>query len=202
MPSETPSRRNVTRLAFPAPCVLRSVFLLSSLVLVCPLACASNTRGQALATTREALSELDEFGALLVQAGLPPDALPTGRELSVEEARRLRVSFDLSPWTPQQYPPRLVASLLLRDVEARGEAVSRFDLGRRIQDFSPLLVLRRDGYLARALTGTPVQCVGPVQVKDGTGHADGYEVDGFYKPDETTGQLQRVDVVSPAAPAR
>lgn len=197
MPSEPPSRRNATRLAIPAPCLPRSALLILSLGLGCPLACASNGQGQALATTRAVLAELDEFGALLVQAGLPTDALPTGRELSVEEARRLRVSLDLLPWTPQQDPPRLVATLLLHEVEAKGQTVSRIALSLRVQDFSTLLVLRRDGYLAKALTGTAVQCVGPVQVKDGVGRADVYEVNGFYKPDATTGQFQHVVIVPP-----
>ncbi len=199
MPSESHSRRNVPRLPIAALCVPRSVFLTLAVMLMCPLACASNTQGQALASMRDTLAELDEFGALLLQAGVPFDRLPKGRELSVEEARRLRVFFSFSPWTPQQYSPRLVATLLLRGVEASDEPTSRAELGRHIQEFLPLVLLRPDGDLARALTGEPVRCVGPVQPGEGAGRADIYELDAFYKPDEKTGELRRVDVALPAA---
>jgi hypothetical protein len=73
-----------------------------ALLLLCPLACASNTQPQVFATTRDALADLDEFGDLLLKAGLPIEALPKGRDLSPEQARQLRLHFHLKsqrgPW--------------------------------------------------------------------------------------------------------
>ena len=148
------------------------------------LACAGAPQRQALASTRQALAELDEFGALLLQAGLPAEVIPTERELMVEEAKQLRLRFLMLEPTFLTYGPRLVATLLLGDVEARGLAVSRYELSRRVQDFNSLQVLRPDGYLAMALTGKASQCVGPVEVQDGALRAGSFEVGRFYTRDD------------------
>ncbi|HYO68713.1 MAG TPA: hypothetical protein VEU33_21795 [Archangium sp.] len=65
MPRVSSSRWIGIRLAS-APTRFPLAFLsLLSVVLLCPLACASNSPPQAYAATREALADLDEFGALL-----------------------------------------------------------------------------------------------------------------------------------------
>ncbi|HEX5754365.1 MAG TPA: hypothetical protein VFZ09_49740 [Archangium sp.] len=161
------------------------LFAVLSLVLLCPLACASGTPLPAYATTRDALAELDEFGALLLKAGLSAELLPKGRDLSPEHARQLRLHFHLFPPKASEYAPWLVADVLLLDVVLKNEAVSRAELGRRVQEFQPLVVLRPDGYLAFALSGRELQCVGPVGVQDGAYRAGSFEVGTFYRKDET-----------------
>ena len=82
MPSEAHSPRKGTRLAISSTRMLPGQVALLALLLLCPLACASSTQPLAFATTRDALAELDEFGALLVKAGLSTELLPKGRDLS------------------------------------------------------------------------------------------------------------------------
>jgi hypothetical protein len=172
-----------------------------ALLLLCPLACASNTQPQAFATTRDALAELDEFGALLVKAGLSTELLPKGRDVSPEQARQLRLHFHLFPPKHSEYAPWLVADVLLLDVVLENEAMPRVELGRRIQEFQPLAVLRPDGYLAGALSGKELQCVGPVVPSDGAYRAGLYEVGTFYKRGDGT-TWQPVEIRSPAAASR
>jgi hypothetical protein len=187
MPSVSIARRRGTRLA-----ATRNRFSLGrpallALGLLCPLACASNSPPQAFASTREALADLDELGALLLRAGLPPEHLPTGRELSLEQAKQLRLQlhlYPLNPPTPVAYGPWQVADVLLLDVTSKGSPVTRAELGRRIQEFKPLLVLRPDGYLAEALTGKAERCVGPVEVKEDAYRSGIFELGTFYKLDE------------------
>ncbi|WNG56548.1 hypothetical protein F0U59_18635 [Archangium gephyra] len=169
---------------------------LLSLVLLCPLACASNSPPQAFASTREALADLDEFGALLLRAGLPPEYLPMGRELSPEQAKVLRLQlhlYPLNPPTPAEYGPWQVVDVLLLDVTSKKSPVTRAELGRRVQEFNPLLVLRPDGYLAEALTGKAERCVGPVEVKEDAYRSGSYELGTFYKLDDNN-QPQPVSV--------
>ncbi|WP_257457338.1 hypothetical protein [Archangium lipolyticum] len=63
-----------------------------------------------------------------------------------------------------------------------------------------LFVLRRDGYLAEALSGRPVQCVGPVEVRDGGLRAGTFEVDNFYRRDGNQ-RWQRVEMPASSASA-
>jgi hypothetical protein len=177
---------------------------LLSVVLLCPLACASNSPPQAYASTREALADLDEFGALLMRAGLPPEFLPSGRELSPDQAQQLRLQlhlYPLYPPKPVEHGPWTVADVLLLDVTLKSSPVSRAELGRRIQEFAPLLVLRPDGYLAEALTGKAERCVGPVEVRDNTYRSGTYELGTFYKLDENN-QPQPVSVGAQSAASR
>ncbi|WP_395840001.1 hypothetical protein [Archangium violaceum] len=73
-----------------------------------PVACASHPPPDALAATRDALAGLDEFGALLLGAGLPVEAIPQGRSVSPVQAERLRRYFAILPYLPQHYAPRVV----------------------------------------------------------------------------------------------
>ncbi|KFA89679.1 hypothetical protein [Archangium violaceum] len=100
-------------------------------------------------------------------------------------SRQLRLHFHLFPPKASEYAPWLVADVLLLDVVLKNEAVSRAELGRRVQEFQPLVVLRPDGYLALALSGRELQCVGPVGVQDGAYRAGSFEVGTFYRKDET-----------------
>lgn len=151
------------------------------LLLQLSLGCASAPPPQVFTPTRERLAGLDEFGMLLVTAGLSSEAVPSEPALSATQARRLRLEFDLNPPRTSEYAPWVVADYLLRDVMQKKEGVSREELSRRVQTFSSLYVLRRDGCLARALGGKPAQCVGPVEVRDDALRAGEFEVDHFYR---------------------
>lgn len=157
-------------------------FALLALALLgfCPLACASPPRPLALASTRDALAELDEFGALLLGAGLPVEAIPQGRDVSPTQAKRLRLHLGLVASLPQHYTPRFVADELLRFIEKHGQPVSRWDLGLKVQEYRSLFMLRPDGYLAPALTGQPTLCVGPVEIRDDRAGAGQFEMGVFY----------------------
>lgn len=181
----------------PSPRSIRwfpGLLLMCSLVLPGIMGCAaSKPPPQAFSTARDKLAELDEFGALLLRAGLPTEFLPTGSELSPRQARQLQLYFDLNPPRLMEYSPWLVANVLLLEVARKQDSVSRAELGRRVQDFETLFVLRRDGYLAEALSGRPVQCVGPVEVRDEGLRAGIFEVDNFYRRDANQ-RWQHVDL--------
>jgi hypothetical protein len=157
-----------------------------------PVACVRHSQPQALASTRSALAELDEFGALLLGAGLPVDAVPSGRELSPEQAKRLLVYLSFLPYSPQHHGPRFVANELLRAVKSHGHAVSRSDLSRKVQEYRNLFLLQPDGYLAAVLTGRPVKCVGPVEAREDGAGVGSFELGAFYTRDERD-NWQRVD---------
>jgi hypothetical protein len=145
-----------------------------------PVACASHPPPDALAATRDVLAGLDEFGALLLGAGLPVEAIPQGRSVSPVQAERLRRYFAILPHLPRHYAPRVVADELLRYVEQHGQGLSRWDLSRMVQEYRSLFLLRHDGFLAAALTGEPARWLGPVQVRDDGPGAGAFEMGEFY----------------------
>jgi hypothetical protein len=145
-----------------------------------PVACASHPSLDVLATTRDALAGLDDFGALLLGTGLPVEAIPQGRNVSPVQAERLRRYFAILPYLPQHYAPRFVADELLRYVAEHRQEVSRWDLSRMVQEYRNLFLLRQDGFLAAALTGEPARWVGPVQVRDHGAGAAEFEIGVFY----------------------
>ncbi|WP_338023648.1 Tox-REase-5 domain-containing protein [Archangium primigenium] len=66
--------------------------------------------------------------------------------------------------TQKSFAPRRVLSWLLSEVGAGGERVEYVDLVWRAERFGPLVVVRPDGYLVTALTGTPVQRLGSLRL--------------------------------------
>lgn len=181
MPSETNSRRSWICVVFsPSPVPFGWVVALALWVALGPCACASPPPPLALATTRDSLASLDEFGALLLGAGLPVDAIPRERDLSPAQAETLRLHFDILPSLPQHYAPRFVADELLRYVMAKGTHVSRWDLSALVQEYRSLYVLTPQGYLAAALTGAPAYCVGALQVFQTRAGVGGFELGRYY----------------------
>ncbi len=180
MPSERVSRRRWIRVACFSAHAPQSLLVLLAVLASCPVACASHPPPDALAATRDVLAGLDEFGALLLGAGLPVEAISQGHSVSPVQAERLRRYFAILPYLPQHYAPRFVADELLRYVEQHGQEISRWDLGRMVQAYRNLFLLRQDGYLAAALTGEPAQCVGPVAVRDDRAGAGAFEMGEFY----------------------
>lgn len=123
---------------------------------------------------------LDAFEQLLVAAGLDgTKALPQREALSPREAARVLAALVARPVTPGNFPPRLAASHLLREVLEGGE-VSREELLRRVERFSHVAVLRPDGYLAWARSGRTQQRVGPVRWNEGSFRAGPFELGCFY----------------------
>ncbi|NBD09735.1 hypothetical protein [Corallococcus silvisoli] len=126
-------------------------------------------------------AEADAFERLLVLAGLDPwDELPLrASALTPTQAARMLSVLLKKPVTLGNLPPRMGASLLLREVLA-GDAASREDLLRRMTRLERLAVLRPDGYLAWVINGRTQQRVGQVEWKDGAFVALGFELGRFY----------------------
>ncbi|RKG81903.1 hypothetical protein D7W79_04015 [Corallococcus exercitus] len=125
----------------------------------------------------------DAWEQLLVDAGLDAqDARPlSAGGLTPAQASRLLGQLMRKPVTLGNFPPRMAAGFLLREVLEGGE-VSREELLRRVERFSreQVAVLRPDGYLAWALNGNTQQKVAPVEWKDGAFRAHGFELGRFY----------------------
>jgi hypothetical protein len=124
----------------------------------------------------------DAWGRLLTQAGLESqDEHPLGDTLTPKMAERLLGVLLGKPLTRSNFPPRMAASFLLREVMA-GREVTRAELPRRVERFAreQIAVLRPDGYLAWALTGRTQQKVAAVEWKDGAFRAHGFELGRFY----------------------
>ncbi len=162
-----------------------AVWRLSLLLLLVTAGCTGQKRG-VYGDTRALLVNTDDFGMLLLNAGLRADSLPAADPLTPEEARRLwlLLSFDSTDGGMQRTGPRTAATYLLAEATLEGKPVSRSVLHARLLRFEKLAVLRPDGCLVMALTGTPIQCVGPIQVQDGTLKAGEYTVGRFYSSQE------------------
>jgi hypothetical protein len=124
---------------------------------------------------------LDGFEALLVYAGLDNqrDLPPSGQPLTPDEAARLLGVLLRKPVTLANFPPRMGANHLLREVLEGGE-VSREELLLRVKRLNRVAVLRPDGYLAWVVSGQTQQKVAPVEWMDGAFRAHGFELGRFY----------------------
>ncbi|RKH43474.1 Tox-REase-5 domain-containing protein [Corallococcus sicarius] len=129
------------------------------------------------------VAQEDAWEKLLTDAGLETrDARPlAGGSLTPTQAARLLGQLIRNPVTLGNFPPRMAAGFLLREVLEGGE-VSREELLRRMERFAraQVAVLRPDGYLAWALTGHTQQKVAPVEWKDGAFRAGNFELGRFY----------------------
>ncbi len=133
-------------------------------------------------STRTAVAQVDDFGMLLLEAGLAPETIPSGEVVTVEQAQRLRMLLRLAmaDGNMKSYGPRVTADFLLAEAVTAGGVVSRISLNERLRRFEGLAVLRPDGYLALAITGAPLQCVGPVQMQGNDLQAGDFKVGPFY----------------------
>ncbi|RKH37821.1 hypothetical protein [Corallococcus sicarius] len=125
--------------------------------------------------------EADAFERLLVLAGLDPRDERPLRESSLTptQATQLLAALLKKPVTAGNFPPRMGASLLLREV-MEGGTVSREDLLHRLARLHRAVVLRPDGYLAWVISGRTQQRVAAVEWKDGVFAALGFELGRFY----------------------
>ena len=181
-----------------------SVFPLCAVwMLVGAAGCASRRGAPAAVQERPLLSHklsgVDDFGTLLVDAGLPSDDLPRDEALSAAQVRELQLRLELERPRPAEEAPWMVAHFVLSEVGAKNVGVTKAELSHRLRAFENLYVLRRDGYFAHALSGRAVQCVGPVEVRDGAVRAGVFEVERFYKRDaRQQWQLATQVTVAPA----
>ncbi|NUT96895.1 MAG: hypothetical protein HOY78_33215 [Saccharothrix sp.] len=108
-------------------------------------------------------------------------------DLTPEDATRLLAEFAAAPATLARFGPRRCLLHLLREVEAGGRTVTRAELDRRSARYAPLVVVRPDGYWARALTGEAVQRAFPVERMA----SPPYEIGAFHY--SNSGVIYRVD---------
>ena len=182
-----------SRLSVPSSWWLTFALLLPGLA-----GCARSTEG-VFSQTRAVLAAMDDFGMLLIGAGLSPEELPQGQDVSVQEASRLRLLLSLVGHSLRGFGPNVTADYLLAEVVTKGEAISRTTLGERLGRFQTLAVLRPDGYIVAAMTGKPLECAGPVGVENGALRAGDYRMGAFYANE---GQGYREDTSLPRLPAR
>lgn len=154
---------------------------------------ASAQAGRAASGVKHRLVRGDTLVQVLQRAGLTRahEQLPDGAPLSPEEASALFGALLEHPVTVAGFAPRLVASRLLREVVEGDEEVTRAELLERMKRYERLAVLRPDGVLAAALTGTARQRVGEVQWREGSFRAGTFVVGALYSG--ATGVWRPVD---------
>ncbi|MFY0573677.1 hypothetical protein ACN28S_04265 [Cystobacter fuscus] len=96
------------------------------------------------------------------------------------QARQLLGQLAKTPVTQRNFAPRRVLSWLLREVLVGGERVEYADLKWRAERFLFLVLVRPDGYLVAAPTGTPLQRLGPLRLVDGVWKVGPLVVGDFY----------------------
>ena len=129
------------------------------------------------------LSELtaDPFQVVQRASGLGEEAWhPTGAALYLEQARELLGRLAKTRVTAKNFAPRRVLYWLLREVLEGGERVEYADLKWRAERFWLLVLVRPDGYLVTALTGTPLQRLGPLGLVEGEWRVGSLRVGDFY----------------------
>ncbi|WP_239014586.1 hypothetical protein [Archangium violaceum] len=105
---------------------------------------------------------------------------PVGAALDLEQARQLLGRLAKTPLTQGRFAPRRVLSWLLREVLEGGERVEYADLKWRAERFWLLVLVRPDGYLVAALTGTPLERMGPPELVEGEWKVGRLMVGDFY----------------------
>ncbi|ATB43863.1 hypothetical protein CYFUS_009344 [Cystobacter fuscus] len=123
----------------------------------------------------------DPFQVVQEASGLGDDARhPAGAALYLGQARQLLEQLIRTPVTYRSFAPRRVLCWLLSEVLAGGERVEYADLKWRAERFWLLVMVRPDGYLVTALTGTPLQRMGQLQLVEGEWRVGRLAVGDFY----------------------
>jgi hypothetical protein len=123
----------------------------------------------------------DPFQVVQQASGLAEEARhPAGAALYVGQARELLGRLARTPITARSFAPRRVLCWLLREVLEGGERVEYAELKWRTERFWLLVLVRPDGYLVTALTGTPLQRLGALELKGGEWKVSGLTVGDFY----------------------
>jgi hypothetical protein len=125
--------------------------------------------------------EGDGFQRLQESAGLEEeDWHEAGEELERGDARALWEALGRTKTTLRNFAPRRSLFFLLGQVLAQRQEVPYAQVLERVRALRFLVVVRPDGYLARALNGEPLQRMGQVQVREGQLMAGRFEVGAFY----------------------
>jgi hypothetical protein len=129
-----------------------------------------------------ALVQVDAFEELLSRAGLnnATEWPPREADLTPEDAALLYDALLEKPVPLAGFGPRRVAFHLLGELLEGEEELPRAVLLQRLERYRSLAVLRPDGALSWALSGTTQQRVGPVQWREGAFRAGNFEVGPFY----------------------
>jgi len=123
----------------------------------------------------------DPFQVVQQASGLAQEARhPAGAALYVGQARELLGRLARTPITARSFAPHRVLHWLLREALEGGERVEYAELKWRTERFWWLVLVRPDGYLVTALTGTPLQRLGPLELKGGEWKVGGLTVGDFY----------------------
>jgi hypothetical protein len=123
----------------------------------------------------------DPFQGVQEASGLAQQARhPAGAALYLGQARELLGKLSKTPVTARSFAPRRVLYWLLREVLEGGEHVEYAELKWRTERFWLLVLVRPDGYLVTALTGTPLQRLGSLALKGGEWKVGGLTVGDFY----------------------
>ncbi|WP_309892987.1 Tox-REase-5 domain-containing protein [Archangium sp.] len=123
----------------------------------------------------------DPFLVVQEASGLAQEARhPAGATLYLGQARELLGKLARTPVTARSFAPRRVLSWLLREALEGGERVEYAELKWRTERFWWLVLVRPDGYLVTALTGTPLQRLGSLKLEGGEWKAGGLTVGDFY----------------------
>lgn len=125
--------------------------------------------------------QTDCFQVAQEAAGLQAEVRhPPGAALWPKQAHQLLEQWTKAPVTQRSLAPRRVLSWLLGGVLEGGERVEYDDLRWRAERFMSLVWVRPDGYLVDALTGMPLQRLGPLQLREGQWWVGQLLVGDFY----------------------
>ena len=118
---------------------------------------------------------------LLTHAGVSvaQQQLPTANLLAADAARMLNLLVQAQP-SVEGIGPRMVAVRLMQDVVSGGGHTSIAAVVQRLTAFDPIVMLRPDGYIARAVTGVAIQHAGKPELVNGELHAGGLVAGTFY----------------------
>lgn len=167
--------------------ILQSRFSLSPwklgafLLLTAALAGCTRIQGiAALSRTRAVMAEADDFSLLLLGAILAPEQLSSGDEVTAQQAHSLRLLLMMAGSAGREWGPNITADYLLAEVAAGKETVSRAMLNARLRRFEAQAVLRADGFLVSAMTGTPLACAGTPGLSSRALRTGDYRMGVFY----------------------
>ena len=128
------------------------------------------------------LTEGDDFNWLQMKAGVEPEDMLVSQEITVQGARNQRawIQFLVQDGHMASYGPRRTVEFCMEEIIAGGRPMPRSILIQRLERFRGRYVLRMDGYVVGALSGKPLQSVGPLRMEKGGIFGAGLRQGVFY----------------------
>ncbi len=157
-------------------------YALMMMMMVVAVGCAHRKETGYFERDRTRLAQADDLTWLLMRAGMEPEVMPSGQEITVQQAQDVRgwIQFMLLDGHMVSYAPRKTAEFLMEEIIAGGVPVARATLNQQLSRFQGRFVLRPDAYVADALRGKPLRSVGPFRVERGTIVAASLKLGSFY----------------------